>query len=61
MIQLREEQLQALDSSRQPPVAVDPRTGQSYVLMRQEAYERQKGLLAMDDYDPDEGRRTSTR
>lgn len=55
MIQLREEQLHALDSSRQPPVAVDPRTGQSYVLLRQEAYERLKDLLALDEYDPDEG------
>src|SRR4051812_32413705 len=55
MIELREDQLQALDSPQQPPVAVDPRTGQTYVLVRKEAYERLKGLLAMDEYDPDEG------
>jgi hypothetical protein len=55
MIELRADQLQALDSPQQPPVAVDPRTGQTYVLVRKEAYERLKGHLALDDYDPDEG------
>jgi hypothetical protein len=39
MIELTEDQLQALDASQQPPVAVDPRTGQEYLLIRREIYE----------------------
>jgi hypothetical protein len=38
MIELKEDQLQALDG-KQPPVAVDPRTGQEYLLIRWEVYE----------------------
>ena len=45
MIQLREDQLQALDAAEQPPVAVDPRTGQEYLLIRREVYERVRGIL----------------
>ena len=45
MIQLREDQLQALDAAEQPPVAVDPRTGQEYLLIRREVYERVQGIL----------------
>lgn len=37
------------------PVAFDPVTKTSYVLVRRETYERLKSLLALDDYDPDEG------
>lgn len=37
------------------PIAFDPVTKTSYVLVRREAYERFKSLLAMDDYNPDEG------
>jgi hypothetical protein len=37
------------------PIAIDPRTGETYVLVRREADERLKALLALDDYDPDEG------
>jgi hypothetical protein len=39
MIELKEDQLQALDGQPQPPVAVDPRTGQEYLLIRREVYE----------------------
>jgi hypothetical protein len=39
MIELREDQLQDLDGQPQPPLAVDPRTGQEYVLIRREIYE----------------------
>ena len=45
MIELREDQLPALDAPEQPPVAVDPRTGQEYLLIRREIYEKVRGLL----------------
>ena len=45
MIELREDQLQALDAAEQPPVAVDPRTGQEYLLVRREVYEQVWGIL----------------
>ncbi len=53
MIELTDHQRQELTVPE--PVAVDPQTRQTYVLVRKEAYERMKALLAMDDYDPDEG------
>jgi hypothetical protein len=45
MIKLTEEQLQALDTPEQPPVAVDPRTGQEYLLIRREVYELVRATL----------------
>jgi hypothetical protein len=45
MIELREDQLQALDAPEQPPVAVDPRTGQEYLLIRRDVYEKVRGFL----------------
>ncbi len=39
MFELTPEQQQALDGPEQPPVAVDPRTGQTYRLIRQDVYE----------------------
>jgi hypothetical protein len=45
MIELRDDQLQALDGQEQPPVAVDPRTGQQYLLIKREVYEVVRGLL----------------
>jgi len=45
VIELREDQLQALDALEQPPVAVDPRTGQQYLLIRREVYEKVRGFL----------------
>ena len=45
MIELRDDQLQALEATQQPPVAVDPRTGQEYLLIRREVYEGVCGIL----------------
>jgi hypothetical protein len=53
VIELTEQQRQELSSPE--PVAIDPETGQAYVLVRKETYDRLKALLALDDYDPDEG------
>jgi hypothetical protein len=53
MIELTEKQRQELSTPE--PVAIDPETGQAYVLVRREIYERLKSLLALDDYNPDEG------
>jgi hypothetical protein len=53
MIELTEEQRQELNTPE--PVVIDPHTGDAYVLVRREAYERLKALLALDDYNPDEG------
>jgi hypothetical protein len=53
MIELNEQQQQELGGPE--PMAVDPRTGETYVLVRREAYDRLKTILSLDDYDPDEG------
>jgi hypothetical protein len=53
MIELTDDQAREL--AQPEPMAVDPRTQQAYVLVRREAYERLKALLALDDYDPEEG------
>jgi hypothetical protein len=53
MIELTEEQRQELSGPE--PVAIDPLTKETYVLLRREAYERLKSLLSLDEYDPDEG------
>jgi len=53
VIELTEQQCQQLTGPE--PVAIDPNTRLTYVLVRKEAYERLKSLLAMEDYDPDEG------
>jgi len=45
MIELTGEQLCALDEPQQPPVAIDPRTGQQYLLIRKEVYELVRGTL----------------
>ena len=45
MIELTEEQVKALDAPPQPPVAVDPRTGQRYRLIREEIYEKARATL----------------
>ena len=45
MIELRDDQLQALDSEKQPVAAVDPRTGQVYRLIKQEIYDLACGTL----------------
>jgi hypothetical protein len=53
MIELTEQQRQELSAPE--PVAIDPETKAQYVLVRKEVFDRLKGLLALDDYDPDEG------
>jgi hypothetical protein len=45
MIELTESQVQALDSPQQPPVAVDPRSGQEYLLIKREIYEKVRKTL----------------
>jgi len=45
MIELTPEQQKALDAPEQPPVAVDPRTGQEYLLIRREVYDLVRGIL----------------
>ena len=46
MIELTPEQRQALDAqTEQPPVFIDPRTGQEYLLIRREIYEMVRGVL----------------
>jgi hypothetical protein len=56
MIELRDEQLLALDTEAQPVAAVDPRTGQVYRLIKQEVYNVVSGLLKPYNrgWDPDE-------
>jgi hypothetical protein len=45
MIELRDDQLQALDAEKQPVSAVDPRTGQEYLLIKREVYELVCGII----------------
>jgi hypothetical protein len=45
MIELRDDQLQALDTETQPVSAIDPRTGQVYRLIKQEVYQTVCGIL----------------
>ncbi len=44
-IELRDDQLQALEAPQQPSVFVDPRTGQEYLLIRRENYDKVRGFL----------------
>jgi hypothetical protein len=44
MIELTEAQAKALDAQN-PPVAIDPRTGQEYLLIRRDVYDRVKAVL----------------
>jgi len=53
MIELNEQQRHELNCPE--PEALDPQTRETYVLVRREVYDRLKTLLALDDYDPDEG------
>ena len=46
MIELKDDQLQnALDKEKQPVAVIDPRTGQQYLLIRREMYEKMQGIL----------------
>jgi hypothetical protein len=55
MIELKDEQLQALDAEKQPVAAVDPRTGQVYRLIKQEVYDVVCGILKPYNRGWDEG------
>jgi hypothetical protein len=45
MIELTRTQAEALDVAEQPPVAVDPRTRQEYLLIRRKVYEKVRLML----------------
>ena len=45
MIELTPEQLRELDAPPQPVVAVDPRSGQEYLLIKREVYDLVRGIL----------------
>ena len=45
MMELTEHQQKVVDTQEQPPVVVDPRTGQEYLLIRREVYELVRGTL----------------
>ncbi len=45
MIELTEHQQRAVDMQEQPPVVVDPGTGQEYLLIGREIYEIVRGTL----------------
>ena len=52
MFELTEEQRQKIQTA-DPPRAVDPKTRETYVLIREDVYERIKSMV--DDFDPREG------
>ena len=52
MIELTESQRREL--SQPEPLAIDPLTKETYILVRQAAYLKMKSLLATDEYDPEE-------
>ena len=45
MIELREDQLRALDDEAQPATVVDPRTGQRCRLIKQDVYDLVCGII----------------
>ena len=45
MIELRDDQLQALDMEAQPATVLDPRTGQVYRLIKEEVYKVVCGII----------------
>ena len=49
MIQLTQDQSQALKSAELPPRAFDPFTSNTYVLIPNEVYERAKSILVGDE------------
>ena len=54
MIELTEDQLLTLDAARPPARAVDPRTGQEYVLLTREMYDLVCGMLKPFTIDPND-------
>ena len=57
LIELREDQLRALDTDPQPVAVVDPRTGQEYLLIKREVYDLVCGMLKPYNrrWDPEDG------
>jgi hypothetical protein len=45
MFELTEQQVQALEAPPQPPVAIDPRNGQEYLLIRRDIYDKVRSIL----------------
>lgn len=45
MVELTQEQLRALDEPEQPPMLVDPRTGQQFLLIRKEIHDKVRSIL----------------
>ena len=45
MIELSHEQQSAMAAGPQPPVAIDTRTGQEYLMIRREVYEKVRLML----------------
>jgi hypothetical protein len=45
MIELTETQAKALDAPQQPPVVVDPLTGQRYRLIKEEVFRLMQGIV----------------
>jgi hypothetical protein len=56
MIELTQQQQQALDVGPSPPRVLDPRTNRTYVLVTAEQYERLKDLLDPGPLTADEKR-----
>jgi hypothetical protein len=58
MIELTKEQHQAIQrNGDRPPRVRDPETEITYVLLREDVYDRVKSLLTTEEFDPDEGLR----
>src|SRR5262249_42733901 len=51
MLELTQQQQQALDASAEPPRLIDPRTNKTYVLLGADVYERLRNLLEGDELD----------
>ena len=50
MLELTQQQLQALATSEEsPPIVLDPATKQTYVLVRRDLYDQLKSMLDEDD------------
>lgn len=45
MLELSQDQAKALDAAQQPAAIVDPRTGQEYLLIRREIYDKLRLML----------------
>ncbi len=52
-IELTEQQQRALDAAQGPPTVIDPRTSQTYVLLRSEIYDRFRAMLG-DDFNAED-------